>query len=41
MDELAALGVRRISFGSGLHRLALDRLRSAVTGLADGAALDG
>jgi 2-methylisocitrate lyase-like PEP mutase family enzyme len=39
LDELAALGVRRISFGGGLHRLVLDHLRLAVAGLASGASL--
>jgi 2-methylisocitrate lyase-like PEP mutase family enzyme len=34
IPELAALGVRRISFGSGLHRVAMDALRSALADLA-------
>jgi len=39
MDELAELGVRRISFGGGLHRLVLDHLRLAVAGIATGSGL--
>lgn len=35
-DELAELGVRRISFGGGLHRLVLDHLRLALAGIAAG-----
>lgn len=38
-DELAHLGVRRISFGGGLHRVVLDHLRTAVAGIASGAGL--
>lgn len=37
--ELAALGVRRISLGGGLHQLATAQLRDAVTRLAAGAGL--
>lgn len=34
IPELAALGVRRVSFGSGLHRVAMDAVRSALADLA-------
>lgn len=34
--DLAGLGVKRISFGSGLHDLAIERFRAAVTDLASG-----
>lgn len=37
VDELAALGVRRVSLGAGLHRLAMDHVRSAVAAMARGA----
>lgn len=37
IDELAALGVRRISLAAGLHELASDCLRSAARSLAAGA----
>jgi len=37
VNELATLGVRRVSVGAGLHRLAGDRVRSAVAALAVGA----
>jgi 2-methylisocitrate lyase-like PEP mutase family enzyme len=37
--DLADLGVRRISFGGGLHRLVLDHLRSAVGRIANGESL--
>jgi 2-methylisocitrate lyase-like PEP mutase family enzyme len=39
LDELAELGVRRISFGGGLHRLVLDHLRLTVAGIATGSGL--
>jgi 2-methylisocitrate lyase-like PEP mutase family enzyme len=39
VGELAQLGVRRISFGGGLHRVVLDHLRSAVAGIASGGRL--
>jgi 2-methylisocitrate lyase-like PEP mutase family enzyme len=39
LDELAELGVHRISFGGGLHRLVLDHLRLAVAGIASGEGL--
>jgi 2-methylisocitrate lyase-like PEP mutase family enzyme len=37
VSELADLGVRRISFGGGLHRLVLDRFRELVAELAPAA----
>lgn len=40
LDELAALGVARISLGSGLYQLVSNRLRSAVIALAMGTFLD-
>lgn len=40
IDELAALGVRRISLASGLHRLTTERLRDAANGLVAGRSLD-
>jgi 2-methylisocitrate lyase-like PEP mutase family enzyme len=40
IEELAALGVRRISLASGLHQLASEYLRSAARRLAIGASLD-
>jgi 2-methylisocitrate lyase-like PEP mutase family enzyme len=39
-DELAMLGVRRISLGAGLHQLAGDHLRTVVRSLTAGASLD-
>jgi len=39
IPELAALGVRRISLGGGLHQLATAQLQDAVTRLAAGAGL--
>lgn len=40
IDELAALGVRRISLAAGLHQVVGDYLRGVARGLADGAGLD-
>jgi|SRR5665213_450017 len=40
IDELAALGVRRISPASRLHRLTTERLRHAANGLVAGRSLD-
>lgn len=36
LDELASMGVRRISVGGGLARVAWESLRKAATSLADG-----
>ena len=40
VDELAALGVQRISLASGLHRLTTERLRDAAEALIAGSGLD-
>lgn len=40
IDELAALGVHRISLMAGLHQMASDYLGGVVRGIADGTALD-
>ena len=40
IDELASLGVRRISLAAGLHQMVGDYLGSVARGLADGGGLD-